>query len=90
MATKEVEDLDRILSEIEPAYIPDEFVTAARVTETDGTSYIITKSELDDIMEDEGSLEDQGISEVRFIVNLEMIRSSIQEYTGIILNSIPL
>jgi uncharacterized protein (UPF0216 family) len=90
MATKEIEDLDKILSEIEPAYIPDEFVTAARVTETDGGSYIITKTELDELMDSDDSLEELGIYQIRFIVNLEMIRSAINEYSGIILKSIPL
>lgn len=90
MAMKDLDGLDRIISEIEPDHIPAEFVSAARITDLDGDTYIVTAEELEDIMMDEASLEEQGIKNIGLILDVESIKAAINEYSEIILSSIPL
>lgn len=91
MATPEFEDLlDKILAEIEPDHVPAEFVSAACVTDFDDETRIITREELEDIMMDEASLEDQGISEIGLILNLAEVKDTIRHFSEIILKDIAL
>lgn len=91
MATQEFEDLlDKILSEIEPEHVPAEFVSAACVTDLEDEVYIISREELEDIMLDDESLEDQGIAEIGLILNLSEVKDTIRNFSEIILKDIAL
>lgn len=90
MATPEIEDLDRILAEIETDQIPAEFVSAALVTDLDGDVYQISCDELEEIMLDDASLEDQGILEIGLILNLAKVKETICHFSEIILKDIAL
>lgn len=91
MATQEFEDLlDKILSEIEPDTVPAEFVSAACVTDLEDEVYIISREELEEIMLDEDSLEEQGIAEIGLILNLAEVKETIRNFAEIILKDIAL
>ena len=91
MATQEFEDaLDRILAEIEPDHVPAEFVEGACITDDEDDTYVISKEELEEIMLDEASLEEQGISEIGLILNLQEVKATIRHYSEIILKDITL
>jgi hypothetical protein len=91
MATQEFEDvLDRILSEIEPDHVPAEFVQGACVTDLDDEVYVVSREELEEIMLDEDSLEDQGIREIGLILNLASVKETILHFSEIILKDIAL
>lgn len=87
MVTTDHEDLDRILRELEPDHIPAEFVSGARVTDTSGDVYVISRDELDDIMDCDESLDEQGIAEIRLILDFEEVKVTIRKYSAIILSS---
>ena len=82
------EDLDRILDNLEPDHIPSEFVRAARVTDLEGESQIITVAELEEIMMGDDSLEDMGIVDVRLILDLEEIKRTVRKYSEMVLVSV--
>lgn len=91
MAKQEFEDvLDRILAEIDPEHVPVEFVEGACVTDDEEETYIISKEELEEIMLDEASLAEQGISELGLILNLPEVKATIRHYSEIILKDIAL
>lgn len=91
MATQEFEDLlDKILSEIEPDHVPAEFVSAACVTDLEDEVYIISREELEEIMLDDDSLEEQGIAEIGLILNLAEVKETIRNFAEIILKDIAL
>jgi hypothetical protein len=90
MATPEFEDLDKILAEIEPDHVPEEFVSGACVTDLEGETYIISREELNEIMMDDESLEDQGIDEIGLILNLAEVKETIRHFAEIILKDIAL
>ena len=91
MATQEFEDLlDKILSEIEPDHVPAEFVSAACITDLDDEVYIISREELEEIMADEESLEDQGIAEIGLILNFAEVKDTIRHFAEIILKEVAL
>ena len=91
MATPDFEDLlDKILSEIEPDLIPAEFVSAACVTDLEDEVYIISREELEEIMLEETTLEEQGIAEIGLILNLEEVKETILKFSEIILKDIAL
>jgi hypothetical protein len=91
MATQDFEDLlDKILSEIEPYHVPAEFVSAACVTDFDDEVHIITREELEEIMSDDDSFEDQGIAEIGLILNLSEVKETIRHFSEIILKDIAL
>lgn len=90
MTSEENDDLDRIISSIDPDHVPSEFVTAACITDRDEQTYYITREELEDIMLDEASLEEQGIVEVGLILNLSEIKETISHISEIILKDIAL
>ena len=90
MATLESEDLDKILAEIEPDHIPAEFISAACVTDLDDEVFIITREELEEIMESDATLEEQGIAEIGFILNISEVKDAIRHYAEIILKDIAL
>jgi hypothetical protein len=89
MATRESEDLDRILTEIDPMNIPQEFISGACVTDFDDKTHIISCEELEDIMEDDSTLEELGIAEIGFILNVQDIKDTIIKYSDLILKGIP-
>lgn len=90
MTSEESDELDRILSEIDPDHVPSEFVTAACITDADEQTYYISKEELEEIMLDEASLEEQGIVEVGLILNLIEIKETIKHLSEIILKDVAL
>lgn len=91
MATQEFEDtLDKILAEIEPDHVPSEFVEGACITDEDDDTYVVTREELEEIMVDDASLEEQGISEISLILNLSEVKATILHYSEIILKDIAL
>lgn len=90
MTSEESDELDRILSEIDPDHVPSEFVTAACITDCDEQTYYISREELEEIMLDEASLEEQGIVEVGLILNLIEIKETIKHLTEIILKDVAL
>lgn len=91
MATQEFEDLlDKILSEIEPDHVPAEFVSAACVTDFEDEVHIISREELEEIMQDDDSLEDQGIAEIGLILDLSEVKETIRHFSEIILKDITL
>jgi len=91
MATQEFEDLlDKILSEIEPDHVPAEFVSAACVTDFEDEVHIISREELEEIMQDDDSLEDQGIAEIGLILDLSEVKETIRHFSEIILKDIAL
>lgn len=91
MATQEFEDsIDRILAELEPEHVPAEFVQGACITDSDDEVYVISREELEEIMLDEASLEEQGISEIGLILNLQEVKKTIQHFSEIILKDIAL
>ena len=90
MAILESEDLDKILAEIEPDHIPAEFISSACVTDLDDEVFIITREELEEIMGSDATLEEQGIAEIGFILNISEIKDTIRHYAEIILKDIAL
>lgn len=91
MVTQESEDLlDKILSEIEPDHVPAEFVSAACVTSLDDEVYMISREELEEIMLDDDSLEEQGIAEIGLILDLAEVKETILHFSEIILKDIAL
>lgn len=91
MATQEFEDaLDRILEEIDPDHIPVEFVEGACITDDEDSTYVVSKEELEEIMLDDATLEEQGISEVALIINVPVVKATIRHYAEIILKDIAL
>lgn len=88
MVTMDHDDLDRILDDLEPDHIPVEFVAGAKVTDSDGDTYTVSTEELEDIMMDEESLDDQGIALIQLILDLEQVKASIMLYSRIILSSV--
>lgn len=94
MTTKEINheelaQLDEMLSQVEPDHIPSEYVEGARVTTSKGFSRIIDTDELEELMQDELTLEAMDIVEVRLILNMGDIKRAIQSYADEILSSIP-
>jgi hypothetical protein len=91
MMTQDSEDLlDTILREIEPDHVPAEFVSAACVTSLEDEVYMITNEELEKIMMDEDTLEEQGIAEIGLILNLAEVKETIHHFCEIILKDIEL
>jgi len=91
MATQEFEDaLDRILAEIELDSVPAEFIQGACITSDDDETYIVSKEEFEDIMLDDATLEEQGISEIGLILDLKEVREMINFYSEMILKAVPL
>jgi hypothetical protein len=82
------EDIDRLLVELDPQHIPEEFVTAARVTYEDEEVKVLTPDELEEIMFSGESLRDQGILDVRLMLDLNLIKETIWELSEIILSSV--
>lgn len=91
MATQEFEDqIDRILAELEPEHVPVEFIQGACITDCEDEVFVITKEELEEIMLDEDSLEEQGISEIGLILDVQEVRKAIKHFSEIILKDIAL
>lgn len=78
-------DLDAILEALEPEHIPSEFVAAGKVTYLTGRISVISKKKLEAIMDSEQPLEEQGIKEIRLLINMDVVRETIQEITENIL-----
>jgi len=72
------EDIDKFLEEVEINVIPEEFITAACVTNLDGDEYLVSFDEAAEIFEN-GSLEDQGILAVRAIINMREVRETVYQ-----------
>lgn len=83
------DDLDRILEDLDLQHIPEEFVTAARVTDLDGDVRIVGGEELEEIMLSPETFREQGIRDMRLMLNLELIKESIYEHSERILSSVP-
>lgn len=90
MTTPEYENLEKILREIEPDHVPSEFISAARITDNKNRTYFVTRDEIEEIMLDDASLEDQGITSIQFILDLNEIKDTIIEYSEFILKDIAL
>jgi hypothetical protein len=87
MAKDNHDDIDRYLDEVETLVIPEEFITAACITDLNGDEYYVTYDEAAEIMSN-GSLRRQGISQVRAIVDMEFVKETVVELSEQILNSI--
>ena len=90
MEMRSLDNLDRIIQDIEPGYIPAEFVSAARLTDDNGDSYIVSIDELEAMMMEADSLLDLGFEKVELVLNKEEIKAAIKENSEYILSSIPL
>jgi hypothetical protein len=91
MTADEFEDfMDDILAEIEPDYIPAEFVSIACITDAQDEVRTISREEFEEIMSDDESLEDKGIVEIGLVLDLTEVKSTIREYVEIILKDVAL
>lgn len=88
MEPYELDELDKILSQIDPEFFPSEFVKGACYTDTDGEIHFISADEYEDILDCEDSLEEQGIDDIDLIVNIELIKEAITHYAELILKNI--
>lgn len=88
MAHNNSEDLDRILDEMDVNHVPAEFVKSARIVYAEGETVTITPEKLEDIMNDDNSLEELGISNIGLVLDLEVMKSTIRKYSEIILRDI--
>ena len=88
MTSKNAEDLDRILDEMDVDHVPAEFVKSARIVYFQGESVLISPQELENIMNHETSLEELGIRDIGLVLDLDTIKSTIREYSEIILQGI--
>lgn len=86
MSRKRLQNIDRYLNEADAHVIPEEFVTAACVTNLDGEEYFVTLDEVTEILSN-GPLDEQGIESVRAIVNMEKIKLTVLNLSNSILAS---
>ncbi len=77
--------LDEFLEDADAHVIPEEFISAACVTYTNGDEYIMSFEEAAELME-EGSLADQGIDYIRAIIDMEVVREEAILLCDAILN----
>lgn len=78
-------DLDAILEAINPEHIPSEFVAAGKITYLTGRVSVISKQKLEAIMDSDQTPEEQGIKEIRLLINMDAVRESILEISENIL-----
>jgi hypothetical protein len=78
-------DLDVILEAISPDHIPSEFVAAARIVYFDNKQGIVDRNELELIMSDDKSPEEQGIKEIRLLIDMEIVKKTVITITENIL-----
>lgn len=83
------DDLDRILEDLDLQHIPEEFVTAGRITDYDGEVRVVSPEELEEIMGSPESFREQGIKDLRLLLNLEAIKMAVHETAERILSSVP-
>lgn len=87
MNRKRLEAIDRYLNEADAHVIPEEFVTAACVTNYDGEEYFITLDEVNEIMSN-GPLDEQGIESIRAIINMEKVRRTVVKLSDSVMQSL--
>lgn len=79
-----IQSLEKILNELQPEFIPEEFVSAASVTTRDGERKLFTADEYKEFLEDNAD----EIMDVRVLVDMEKARDVINEITWGILKNI--
>jgi hypothetical protein len=89
MSLRDEEDLDRILHATDVDHIPAEFVRAARIVDFEGESKTITPDELEEIMNSQIGLAEMGISDIRLVLDLEIVKNTIRGHSENILIFIP-
>jgi hypothetical protein len=88
MKIKRQENLDRIFDEMDVDHIPAEFVKSAKIVYAQGGIQQVTAEELEDIMNHENSFQEMGIKDIGLILDVEIIRATIKEYSEAILAGI--
>jgi hypothetical protein len=86
MAKRKYDEIDRYLEEADTIIVPQEYISAACVTDLDGNDYYISFDEVADIMSS-GSLESQGIKHIRAIIDMDVVRETVIELSERILNA---
>lgn len=79
--------LDSLLNEleIEAENIPLEFITAGKITYFNGRTGMVDRKELAIIMNDDETPEEQGIREIRFLIDMDLVKKTIMDITENIL-----
>lgn len=80
------DEIEEFLEDIDPRFIPQEFVSAIAITDRYGNTHEITPEELSELWE-EGSPEEQGYSNIQLLVNLDLVKDTIIQYTDQILKA---
>ena len=86
MARNKYDKIDQYLDEVETYVVPEEFISAACITDLNGDEYYITFEEASEIINN-GSLKEQGIQQIRAIIDMEMVKSVVIALSEDILNS---
>lgn len=85
MAKKKYDYIDRFLEEADTYIVPEEFISAACITYLNGDEQYITFEEASDIIAN-GSLKAQGISSIRAIIDMEVVRNTVIDLSEQILS----
>jgi hypothetical protein len=85
MASSKYDHIDQFLEEAEAYIIPEEYISAACVTDIDGNEYRVTFEEVAEILGN-GPLKDQGIVSVKAIINMEVVKKDVMALTDEILS----
>lgn len=72
-----IQSLEKILNELEPQFIPEEFVAAASILTRDGERKLFTGDEYRTFL----AKHEEDIMECRVIVDMEKASETIQEIT---------
>lgn len=87
MANINYDFLDEILEEIDVVVIPVEFISSACITDLDGNDYYVSIEEAAEIMNSGESFTDQGISAIRAVVDMELVKEVVIELSERIIKS---
>jgi hypothetical protein len=82
-------DISDILSSINVEYIPPQFINGAQIEKINGDIVVISKEELEKIMESTLSLEEQGIVKIGMRLDFNIIKTTLLWLSDEMLSSIP-
>jgi hypothetical protein len=72
------EFIDKLLTDMEIIVVPSEFISAACITYFNGKERYVSVDEITNIMQ-RGPVEEQGIYSVKAVINLDLVKETIEE-----------
>lgn len=79
--------IDQLLKEIDLEDVPTYFITAAKIEYTDGTIKLVSNSDLTKITKNSLTYDEQGISEIRLWINIDLIKNKVDSIVQHILTT---